>query len=152
MNPTKTGGELRCSGRVIWGKHSWFDALTRNTFYFIIFWKLWKLKYDINTVTTVRVLNVQSWLLLCVLNVQSWLLLCVLNVQSWLLLADLILPDHMSSILFVKGLVCSICFIIPSPTKLRSDIVTLPNVRPSILVNTLESTSFNGFWQILEHT
>jgi hypothetical protein len=40
----------------------------------------------------------------------------------------------------------------PSPTKLRWDIVTLPSVRPSfrlfvrnILVNTLESTSFNGF-------
>ena len=40
-------------------------------------------------------------------------------------------------------------FFIPSPTKLRRDIVTLPSVRPSflsILVNTLESTSFNGFW------
>jgi hypothetical protein len=33
---------------------------------------------------------------------------------------------------------------IPSPTKLRRDIVTLPSVR-HILVNTLESTSFNGF-------
>ena len=84
--PQKTGGELRCFGRVIRGKHSWFDALTRNTFYFIIFWKLWKSKYDTNMVTTVRVLNVQSWLLLCVLNVQSWLLLCVLSVQLWLLL------------------------------------------------------------------
>jgi hypothetical protein len=75
----QTGVELRCSGRVIRGTHSWFDALTRNTFYFIIFWKLWKLKYDTNIVTTVRVLNVESWVLLCVLNVQSWLLLCVLN-------------------------------------------------------------------------
>ena len=44
-------------------------------------------------------------------------------------------------------------FIIPSPTKLRRDTVTLPFVLPSvrqsfrnILVNTLESTSFNGFW------
>ena len=39
-------------------------------------------------------------------------------------------------------------FIIPSPTKLRRDIVTLPSVLPSvchILVNTLGSTSFNGF-------
>ena len=39
-------------------------------------------------------------------------------------------------------------FIIPSPTKLQRDIVTLPSIRPSfhnILVNTLESTSFNGF-------
>ena len=43
-------------------------------------------------------------------------------------------------------------FFIPSPTKLRRDIVTLPSVLPSvrpsfrgILVNTLESTSFNGF-------
>jgi hypothetical protein len=53
--PQKTGGELRFSGRVIRGKHSWFDALTRNTFYFIIFWKLWKLKYDTNMFTTVRV-------------------------------------------------------------------------------------------------
>ena len=38
-------------------------------------------------------------------------------------------------------------FIIPSPTKLRRDIVTLPFVLPSvrhILVNTLGSTSFNG--------
>ena len=34
-------------------------------------------------------------------------------------------------------------FIIPSPTKLRGDIVTLPSV--TILVNTLGSTSFNGF-------
>ena len=33
---------------------------------------------------------------------------------------------------------------IPLPTKLRRDIVTLPSVR-HILVNTLESTSFNGF-------
>ena len=35
-------------------------------------------------------------------------------------------------------------FFIPSPTKLPRDIVTLPSVR-HILVNTLESTSFNGF-------
>jgi len=38
--------------------------------------------------------------------------------------------------------------IIPSPTKLQRDIVTLSSVRPSfrnILLNTLESTSFNGF-------
>ena len=42
--------------------------------------------------------------------------------------------------------------IIPSPTKLQRDIVTLPSVLPfvhpsfrNILVNTLESTSFNGF-------
>jgi hypothetical protein len=34
--------------------------------------------------------------------------------------------------------------IILSPTKLRRDIVTLPSVR-HILVNTLGSTSFNGF-------
>ena len=33
---------------------------------------------------------------------------------------------------------------IPSPTKLPRDIVTLPSVR-HILVNTPESTSFNGF-------
>ena len=33
---------------------------------------------------------------------------------------------------------------IPLPTKLRRDIVTLPSFR-NILVNTLESTSFNGF-------
>jgi hypothetical protein len=38
---------------------------------------------------------------------------------------------------------------IPSPTKLRRDIVTLPSVR-HILVNTLESTSFNGFWPIIK--
>jgi hypothetical protein len=40
-------------------------------------------------------------------------------------------------------------------TKLRRDIVTLPSVRPSfcnILVNTLESASFNGFWPNLVHT
>ena len=55
-------------------------------------------------------------------------------------------------------------FIIPSPTKLRRDIVTLrpsffpaflPSVRPSfrnLLVNTLESTSFNWFWSELVHT
>jgi hypothetical protein len=49
--------------------------------------------------------------------------------------------------------------IIPSPTKLWRDIVTLPSVLPSvrpsfrnILVNTLESTSFNGFWLNLVHT
>ena len=42
-------------------------------------------------------------------------------------------------------------FIIPSPTKLRSDIVTLPFVR-NILVNILESTSFNWFWPNLVHT
>jgi hypothetical protein len=35
--------------------------------------------------------------------------------------------------------------IIPSPTKLRRDIVTLSSVRPSI-------TSFNGFWPNLVHT
>ena len=42
----------------------------------------------------------------------------------------------------------SLCIIIPSPTKLRRDI-SLPSVFPSfrnILMNTLESTSFNGFW------
>ena len=46
-------------------------------------------------------------------------------------------------------------FVIPSPTKLRRDIVTLTSVLPSvrnILVNTLESTSFNGFWPNLVHT
>ena len=50
-------------------------------------------------------------------------------------------------------------FIIPSPTKLRRDIVMLPSVLPSvhpsfrnILVNTLESTFFNGFWPNLVHT
>jgi len=40
-------------------------------------------------------------------------------------------------------------FIILSPTKLRRDIVMLPSILPSfrsILVNTLESTSFYGFW------
>ena len=45
--------------------------------------------------------------------------------------------------------------IIPSPTKLRWDIVTLPSVLPSfrnILVNTLESTAFNGCWPNLVHT
>ena len=49
--------------------------------------------------------------------------------------------------------------IIPSPTKLRRDIVTLPSVLPSvrpsfhnILVNTLETTSFNGFCLNLVHT
>jgi hypothetical protein len=42
-------------------------------------------------------------------------------------------------------------FFIPSPTKLRRNIVTLPSFR-SILVNTLESTSFNGFWPNLVHT
>jgi hypothetical protein len=44
--------------------------------------------------------------------------------------------------------------IIPSPTKLRRDIVTLryhPSFR-DIIVNTLESTSFNGFWPNLVHT
>jgi hypothetical protein len=46
--------------------------------------------------------------------------------------------------------------IIPSSTKLRRDIVTLLSVRPSVrhvLVNTLGSTSFNGFlpnlWRML---
>ena len=46
-------------------------------------------------------------------------------------------------------------FFIPSPTKLRRDIVTLPSVRSSfrnILVNTLESTSFKEFWPNLVHT
>jgi len=38
---------------LIRGKHSWFEVLTRNTFYFIIFWKLWKLKC------------ILTWLLLC---------------------------------------------------------------------------------------
>ena len=46
-------------------------------------------------------------------------------------------------------------FIIPSPTKLERDIVTLPSVLPSsfrnILLNTLESISFNGFWPNLVH-
>ena len=47
---------------------------------------------------------------------------------------------------------CNVLFLLsprPSPTKLRRDIITLPSVRPSfrnILVNTLESTSLNGFW------
>jgi hypothetical protein len=62
---------------------------------------------------------------------------------------------------FTLGL-CQLClcqyniciFIIPSLTKLRRDVVTLPSVLPSvrnILVNTLESTSFNGFWPNLVH-
>jgi hypothetical protein len=45
--------------------------------------------------------------------------------------------------------------IVPSPTKLRRDIPgSNATVRPSfrnILVNTLESTSFNGFWPNLVH-
>ena len=47
---------------------------------------------------------------------------------------------------------CNVLFLLSprlSPTKLRRDIITLPSVRPSfrnILVNTLESTSLNGFW------
>jgi hypothetical protein len=41
--------------------------------------------------------------------------------------------------------------IIPSPTMLRRDVVMLPSFR-NILVNTLESTSFNGFWPNLVHT
>ena len=50
---------------------------------------------------------------------------------------------------------CNI-IVIPSRTKLRRDIVTLPSVfLPSfrnILVNTPESTSFNGFWPNLVNT
>ena len=64
-------------------------------------------------------------------------------------------------VIFKVGIYC-IAIIIPSPTKLQRDIVTLPSVRPSvrpsvlpsvrssfrnILVNTLGSTSFNGFYQ-----
>jgi hypothetical protein len=47
---------------------------------------------------------------------------------------------------------------VPSLVKIHwrmLDIVTLPSVRPffrNILVNTLESTSFNGFWPNLVHT
>jgi hypothetical protein len=41
--------------------------------------------------------------------------------------------------------------IIPSPTKLRRDIVMLPSFR-NILVNTLESTSVYRFWPNLVHT
>ena len=58
-----------------------------------------------------------------------------------------------------KGKCCrkliSFSVFIPSPTKLRRDIVTLPSVHlyfRNILVNTLESTSFNGFWPNLAHT
>ena len=40
---------------------------------------------------------------------------------------------------------------ISSPTKLWSDIVTLPSFRNS-LVNTIESTPFNGFWPNLVHS
>jgi hypothetical protein len=61
----------------------------------------------------------------------------------------------MQFIYFQFGIVSTLQFIIPSPTKLRRDIVTLPSIRPSfrnILVNTLESTSFNGFWPNLVHT
>ena len=39
----------------------------------------------------------------------------------------------------------TLTFIIPSPTKLRRDIVTLRPSFRNILVNTLESTSLNGF-------
>ena len=51
---------------------------------------------------------------------------------------------------------CNI-IVIPSQTKLRRDIVTLPPsvFLPSfrnILVNTPESTSFNGFWPNLVNT
>ena len=58
-----------------------------------------------------------------------------------------------------KGKCCrkliSFSVFIPSPTKLRRDIVTLPSVHLyfcNILVNTLESISFNGFWPNLAHT
>jgi hypothetical protein len=53
-----------------------------------------------------------------------------------------------SNFLFTSLLFHLFFLIIPSPTKLRRDIVTLPSVLPSvrhILVNTLGSTSFNGF-------
>ena len=64
------------------------------------------------------------------------------------------LPEHLSSSQIFSDLVLlelsfSVCwFVIPSPTKLRRDIETLPPVRPffrNIRVNTLESTSFNEF-------
>ena len=55
-------------------------------------------------------------------------------------------------IVFAPFLIIILIIIIPSQTKLRRDIVALPSVRPSflpsfrnILVNTLGSTSFNGF-------
>ena len=52
-------------------------------------------------------------------------------------------------------IIYEVCVIIPSATKLRRDIVTLPSIlpwfRPSILVNTLGSTSCNGFWPNLVH-
>ena len=50
----------------------------------------------------------------------------------------LIITFHLST------LIDMLLIFIPSPTKLRRDIVTLPSFR-NILVNTLESTSFNGF-------
>ena len=52
----------------------------------------------------------------------------------------------------ISTIVSLIIHFIPSPTKLRWDIVMLPSVLRNILVNTLESTSFNGFWLNLVHT
>jgi hypothetical protein len=63
-----------------------------------------------------------------------------LNILIW---GIIVLPVSKQKALWCKKGRVFVCgtFIIPSPTKLRRDIVTLSSFR-NILVNTLESTSF----------
>ena len=53
-------------------------------------------------------------------------------------------PEPIHNFCFGEMICCVYIVVILSPTKLGRDIVTLPSFR-NILVNTLESTSFNGF-------
>ena len=92
---------------------------------------------------------------------------CIMNIKKKFLVTEQWwLFTHVQNA-FMNYYVVRLLVIIPSPTKLRRDIVTLPSihlsflpsvlpsVHPSfrnILVNTLESTSFNGFWLNLVHT
>ena len=94
---------------------------------------------------------------LCCLTMCLYILSSVLWYPLWFPHKNDVRFIFTSSCLFEGS--CLIYFIIPSPTKLQRDLVMLPSVcpfvRPSfrnILVDTLESTSFNGFWPNLVHT
>jgi hypothetical protein len=70
-----------------------------------------------------------------------------LNIRQNLLLQKINQTDVLKILAFKTPIKLSTVlghFIIPSPTKLRRDVETLPSFR-SILVNTVKSTSFNGF-------
>ena len=84
-----------------------------------------------------------------------WSILPVIYIRSFVFCGYSVFPSLLDFWLLCLLPLKDFEIINSSPTKLRRDIVTLPSVRPSfrnILVNILESTSFNGFLPNLVHT